>query len=68
MNMKKFILSSLFLASAVLGVSQSQRFIMFEEFTQASCGPCAQQNPAFDALLQANASKCTSIKYMLQDI
>jgi hypothetical protein len=36
---------------------------MFEEFTQASCGPCAQQNPAFDALLQSNASKCTSIKY-----
>jgi hypothetical protein len=36
---------------------------MFEEFTNASCGPCASQNPAFDALLSANASKCTSIKY-----
>jgi hypothetical protein len=36
---------------------------MVEEFTQASCPPCAQQNPAFDALLAANASKCTSIKY-----
>jgi hypothetical protein len=53
----------LFLATAVLGFSQSQRFVMFEEFTQASCGPCAQQNPAFDALLTTNASKCTSIKY-----
>jgi hypothetical protein len=61
--MKKIILCSLFLATAVLGFSQSQRFIMFEEFTQASCGPCAQQNPAFDALLTANPSKCTSIKY-----
>jgi len=61
--MKKIILFSLFLATAVLGFSQSQRFIMFEEFTQASCGPCASQNPAFDALLNANVSKCTSIKY-----
>lgn len=61
--MKKIILFSLFFTIAVLGFSQSQRFIMFEEFTQASCGPCAQQNPAFDALLTANASKCTSIKY-----
>ena len=61
--MKKIILCSLFLVTAVLGFSQSQRFIMFEEFTNASCGPCASQNPAFDALLSANASKCTSIKY-----
>lgn len=61
--MKKIVLFSLFLATTVLGFSQSQRFVMFEEFTQASCGPCAQQNPAFDALLQANPTKCTSIKY-----
>jgi hypothetical protein len=61
--MKKIILFSMFLATTVLGFSQSQRFVMFEEFTQASCGPCAQQNPAFDALLQANPTKCTSIKY-----
>ena len=61
--MKKIILCSVFLATAVLGFSQSQRFVMFEEFTQASCGPCAQQNPAFDALLNANTTKCTSIKY-----
>jgi flagellar hook assembly protein FlgD len=51
------------LATAVLGFSQSQRFVLFEEFTQASCPPCAAQNPAFDALLAANATKCTSIKY-----
>ena len=61
--MKKLILCSLFIAPAVLGFSQSQRFVMFEEFTQASCGPCAQQNPAFDALLNSNTTKCTSIKY-----
>lgn len=61
--MKKLILCSFFLATAVLGFSQSQRFVMIEEFTNASCNPCASQNPAFDALLTANASKCTSIKY-----
>jgi hypothetical protein len=63
MRMKKFILCLIFLATAALGFSQSQRFVMFEEFTQASCGPCASYNPAFDALLVANATKCTSIKY-----
>src|ERR1035437_2179900 len=63
MRMKKLILCSFFLATAILGFSQSQRFVMFEEFTNASCGPCASQNPAFDALLNSNTSKCTSIKY-----
>ncbi len=61
--MKKLILCSFFVTTSVLGFSQSQRFIMIEEFTNASCNPCAAQNPAFDALLAANASKCTSIKY-----
>lgn len=63
MRMKKLILCSLFVTTAVLGFSQSQRFILIEEFTNASCGPCAAQNPAFDALLSNNTSKCTSIKY-----
>ena len=61
--MKKSLLFSLLCSIAVLGYSQSQRFVLFEEFTQASCGPCAAQNPAFDALLTANASKCTSVKF-----
>jgi Secretion system C-terminal sorting domain len=61
--MKKLILCSFFLATAALGFSQSQRFVMIEEFTNASCGPCAQQNPTFDALLNSNTAKCTSIKY-----
>lgn len=47
--------------SAAFG--QAQRLVLFEEFTQASCGPCASQNPAFNTLLDANASKAVSIKY-----
>ncbi len=43
--------------------AQSQRLVLAEEFTNASCGPCASQNPAFDALLQQNTDKITSIKY-----
>ena len=43
--------------------SQSQRLVLAEEFTNASCGPCASQNPAFDALLSQNTDKITSIKY-----
>ena len=43
--------------------AQSQRLILAEEFTQASCPPCAQQNPAFNTLLQANKGKVVSIKY-----
>ena len=61
--MKKFLLLFAFVYIVVAGFSQSQRFVLLEEFTNASCGPCASQNPAFDALLTANAAKCTSIKF-----
>ena len=61
--MKKLLLSSIFILMILIGFGQSQRFIVFEEFTNACCGPCASQNPGFDALLNANSTKCTSIKY-----
>jgi hypothetical protein len=37
--------------------------IVFEHFTNASCGPCAAQNPAFQAVLANNTDKATSVKY-----
>lgn len=43
--------------------AQSQRLVLMEEFTQASCGPCAAANPAFNALLGNNTSKVVPIKY-----
>ena len=43
--------------------AQSQRLTLLEEFTQASCGPCASQNPALNTLLNANTTKAISIKY-----
>lgn len=60
--MKKITL----LLSSVIGFSafgQTQRTVLLEEFTQASCGPCAQANPSFNKTLTANESKAVSIKY-----
>ncbi len=45
-----------------LAISQN-RMILFEEGTNASCGPCASQNPTFNALLDANTDNVISIKY-----
>ena len=61
--MKTILLTTAFVCILIAGYSQSQRFVLFEEFTNASCSPCASQNPAFDALLNADSTKCTSIKY-----
>lgn len=44
-------------------MAQSQRMVLAEECTSSTCSPCASQNPAFDALLQANSDVITAIKY-----
>ncbi len=44
---------------------QAQRFVIAEEFTQASCPPCASQNPGFNALLDANDTKIIGLKYQV---
>jgi hypothetical protein len=61
--MKKITMLVAAFAVTSLGMAQSQRLVLAEEFTQASCGPCAAQNPTFNALLTANSAKATSIKY-----
>src|ERR1035437_9390866 len=48
---------------AIGAFAQTQRMVLAEEFTQASCPPCAAQNPAFNTLLQANSTKVVAIKY-----
>jgi len=37
--------------------------VIYEHFTNASCGPCAAYNPQFQALLLANNSEVTSVKH-----
>ncbi len=60
--MKKITLSLASLLS-LAAFGQTQRTVLVEEFTQASCGPCAQANPALNNTLSTNASKAVSIKY-----
>lgn len=59
-----------FFTLAILGLlfqlsvdAQSNTMLMIEEGTQASCPPCATQNPGFDALLLANNEKVVVLKY-----
>jgi len=62
--MKKTILLLFVLTlSFVFSFGQADRRVLVEEATNASCGPCASQNPAFDALLQQNADMVSVIKY-----
>ncbi|HBX52565.1 MAG: hypothetical protein A2275_07925 [Bacteroidetes bacterium RIFOXYA12_FULL_35_11] len=56
---------SFLLCSTIFGQSKAQRLILFEEFTNASCAPCAATNPGLNAILHnpSNESKIISIKY-----
>ena len=60
--------STLFLASLMMLISlkinaQNERVLLFECFTNTGCGPCAQQNPALDALIAQNGDRIAAIKY-----
>lgn len=61
--LKKLLLSALALALVLPVMAQHQRRVLIEEFTNASCGPCAAQNPAFNATIAANEEYLTPIKY-----
>ena len=61
--MKKITLAVAFMLISGTAFAQATRLVLFEEFTQASCGPCASQNPAFNTLLASNTTKAISIKY-----
>ncbi len=63
-SMKKIFLSGLILvAGAATGFAQ--KLVLLEQFTNASCPPCAAQNPALNALLNQNESKIVAIKYQV---
>lgn len=61
--MKKITTLVALACASSFGFAQSQRLVLHEEFTQASCGPCAAANPYYNALLQANTSKVVSVKF-----
>jgi len=60
--MKKITLTLLGMISLV-AFAQTQRTVLLEEFTQASCVQCASANPTFNKFVANNASKLVSIKY-----
>lgn len=60
--MKKITL--LFLGTIhLMTFAQTQRTVLLEEFTQASCPQCAAANPTFNKFVANNANKLVSIKY-----
>jgi hypothetical protein len=63
--MKKIFTLAFSLGIAAVSFGQTQRMVLTEEFTNASCGPCAGQNPAYNELLQANPTKIVAIKYQV---
>ena len=64
--MKKLFIISLLLFAGVLFVNaQTQRMVLYEGFSNASCGPCALQNPTTNALIATNSIKVAPIKYQV---
>ncbi len=50
------VLAVLAIGATTMTFGQSQRLVLGQHFTQASCGPCASQNPAMEALLASNGN------------
>lgn len=61
--MKRILLLSLLVGSLTTLMAQVPRMVVIEEFTNASCPPCASQNPSFNAILNANLENVIPIKY-----
>ena len=58
----------LFLVTLITGIScnafsQARKYVMIEHFTQASCSPCAQQNPVLENLLKVNRGSVHHVAY-----
>ena len=64
--MKTFF-SSLLIAVLITGSvgAQSPRKVLYEHFTQASCGPCASVNPQLHPILDRNKDKLVRITHQV---
>lgn len=61
--MKRTLILAGVLAAGLTAQAQVTRMVFTEEFSNASCGPCAAQNPGYNTLVGANTSKVISLKY-----
>jgi hypothetical protein len=51
--------------ATTVSFGQSPRLVVVEHFTQASCGPCASQNPALEATLNSNSGDVIAVKHQV---
>ncbi|HAD10845.1 MAG TPA: hypothetical protein DCF33_00250, partial [Saprospirales bacterium] len=61
--MKRLSILVFVLLCTLAASAQHQRRVLIEEFTNASCPPCAAQNPGFNAVVDANIQFLTPVKY-----
>lgn len=61
--MKQLVHLFLLLLIPAFTQAQAVRRVMVESFTQASCPPCAAQNPGFNNLLANNGNNVVLLKY-----
>jgi hypothetical protein len=63
--MKKFYILFILMMSMLVSSSNSQfvRKVLFEEATNASCGPCAANNPYLKAYIDSKFDSIIAIKY-----
>ena len=61
--MKKLLVAFALSCTFYPGYSQTQRLVMLEEFTSATCGPCVSKNSQFHTWQTQNPDKFTSIYY-----
>ncbi|MFT5859180.1 MAG: hypothetical protein ACI865_001280 [Flavobacteriaceae bacterium] len=53
------------ICATTVSFGQSQRLVLVDHFTQASCGPCASQNPTLEATLNAAAGTVIAVKHQV---
>ncbi len=61
----RLILPIMFVLLGTSLFGQVQRKALVESFSNASCPPCAAQNPTFNALLAPNKDKIITVKYQM---
>lgn len=61
---KRLLLSFVAILTFFFATAQ-QRLVLVEEFTNASCGPCAAFNPSFHKAIDANEGKVVVLKYQV---
>ena len=67
-SMKKTITTfalALIVLNFEIAICQITKMPLLEEFTSSTCGPCAANNPTFDAMLANNVGNFVCIKYQM---